>query len=253
MQVISFINQKGGVGKTTSTLNVAAGLQKLGKKVLLVDLDHQANLTYSLGVEADDLEKTIYNVFKDQTPLSEIILEVKGFHLIPSSIDLSGIDLELAATPGRENFLKRSISKLNSGQFDFLLVDCPPSLGLLLFNALVATDSIIIPAQSQFLALKGMKKLLDTIELVKDRLGVQPKILGILGTLYRKQTTLGKNVIQTLQDHFGDLVFETIIRENVALAEAPSYGQDIFTYKPDSPGSADYLKLSKEILERSEK
>lgn len=242
------MNQKGGVGKTTSTVNIGAGLNKLGKKVLLIDLDPQANLTYSLGIQGHDLRKTIYELLKGQISTSDVIVEKNGLQVIPASLDLSGAEIELSGMAGREFLLRESLTKLSD--LDYVLLDCPPSLGLLTLNSLVAADEVYIPVQSEFLALQGMSKLLQTVEIVQKRLNPSLEITGIIGTRYDSRKTLNKEVVQKIQSYFGAKLFKTLIRDNVALAEAPSHGQDIFAYKSDSNGAEDYLKLCKEILKR---
>jgi chromosome partitioning protein len=248
MKTIALLNQKGGVGKTTSTVNIGAGLCKLGKKVLLIDLDPQANLTYSLGIQGHDLRKTIYELLKGQVDITDVIVEKDGLKVIPSSLDLSGAEIELSGTAGREFLLRESLSKLNN--LDYILLDCPPSLSLLTLNSLVASNEVYIPVQTEFLALQGMSKLLQTVEIVKKRLNTGLEITGIIGTRYDSRKTLNKEVVQKVQSYFGAKLFKTLIRDNVSLAEAPSFGQDIFAYKPDSNGAEDYLKLCKEILKR---
>ncbi len=242
------MNQKGGVGKTTSTVNIGAGLNKLGKRVLLIDLDPQANLTYSLGIQGHDLRKTIYELLKGQISTSDVIVEKNGLQVIPASLDLSGAEIELSGMAGREFLLRESLTKLSD--LDYVLLDCPPSLGLLTLNSLVAADEVYIPVQSEFLALQGMSKLLQTVEIVQKRLNPSLEITGIIGTRYDSRKTLNKEVVQKIQSYFGAKLFKTLIRDNVALAEAPSHGQDIFAYKSDSNGAEDYLKLCKEILKR---
>jgi chromosome partitioning protein len=248
MKIIALMNQKGGVGKTTSTVNIGAGLNKLGKKVLLIDLDPQANLTYSLGIQGHDLRKTIYELLKGQISTSDVIVEKNGLQVIPASLDLSGAEIELSGMAGREFLLRESLTKLSD--LDYVLLDCPPSLGLLTLNSLVAADEVYIPVQSEFLALQGMSKLLQTVEIVQKRLNPSLEITGIIGTRYDSRKTLNKEVVQKIQSYFGAKLFKTLIRDNVALAEAPSHGQDIFAYKSDSNGAEDYLKLCKEILKR---
>jgi chromosome partitioning protein len=248
MKIIALMNQKGGVGKTTSTVNIGAGLNKLGKRVLLIDLDPQANLTYSLGIQGHDLRKTIYELLKGQISTSDVIVEKNGLQVIPASLDLSGAEIELSGMAGREFLLRESLTKLSD--LDYVLLDCPPSLGLLTLNSLVAADEVYIPVQSEFLALQGMSKLLQTVEIVQKRLNPSLEITGIIGTRYDSRKTLNKEVVQKIQSYFGAKLFKTLIRDNVALAEAPSHGQDIFAYKSDSNGAEDYLKLCKEILKR---
>jgi chromosome partitioning protein len=250
MRIIALANQKGGVGKTTSTMNIGAGLNKLGKKVLLVDLDPQAHLTYSLGIEAHELDKTVYELLKGETTLEEVLIyRGEGLKLIPSTLDLAGAEIELSGIAGREFLLKEALDGLRG--FDYVLIDCPPSLGLLTLNALTTTQEVYIPLQTEFLALQGLSKLLETIEVVKKRLNRKLEITGIIGTRYDGRKLLNRGVIDKIEGYLGDKLFKTLIRENISLAEAPSYGQTIYEYKPDSHGAEDYLNLCKEIIERS--
>lgn len=246
-RIIALVNQKGGVGKTTSTKNIGAGLTALGKKVLVIDLDPQANLTYSLGVSAHDTNNTIYEVLKGEIRVKDaIIVKDNGLHILPSSINLSGAEIELSGTAGRELLLKEALSDLK-GQYDYILLDCPPSLGLLTLNALTTAREIFIPLQAEFLALQGMSKLIETIEVIKKRLNPELKVTGIIGTLYDSRKRLNREVIDKIKGYFGDKLFKTMIRDNISLAEAPSFGQDIFTYREDSKGAEDYKNLCKEI------
>jgi len=252
-RVIALVNQKGGVGKTTSTKNIGAGLTTLGKKVLVIDLDPQANLTYSLGVSSHELQKTIYEVLRGDIKASEAVIKKdNGLSILPASITLSGAEIELSGTAGREFLLKEALSEI-IGEYDFILLDCPPSLGLLTLNALTTATEVFIPLQTEFLALQGMSKLLETVNIIQKRLNDKLEITGIIGTLYDSRKKLNKEVIDKITEHFGDKLFKSLIRDNISLAEAPSYGQDIFTYKADSKGAEDYTELCKEILERGTK
>jgi len=246
--IIALCNQKGGVGKTTCTLNIGAALHQLGKSVLLIDLDPQAHLTYCLGIAAHELDKTIYDVFTKGAPLSEVVIDKNGLRVIPSTLDLAGVEMELAGVPGREFLLKEFLDRHNT--FDYILLDCPPSLGLLTLNALTAVREIYIPLQTEFLALKGMSKLLDTIEAVKKRLNKELAITGIIATRFDARKKLNKGIVDTITERFGKKRFKTLIRENISLAEAPGYGQTIFEYAPKSHGAEDFLALSKEIIKR---
>ena len=248
MRIIAIANQKGGVGKTTSTINIGAGLNQLGKKVLLIDLDPQAHLTYSTGIAAHELTRTIYQVLKGEATVEDIILDRNGVKLIPSTLDLSGAEIELSGMPGREFLLNEGINRPKG--FDFILIDCPPSLGLLTLNAFTTSKEIYIPLQMEFLALQGMGKLLQTVEVVKKRLNKDLAITGVIGTRFDGRKTLNREVEEKIKAHFGDKVFKTFIRENISLAEAPSFGKTIFEYKPDSHGAEDYLALCREIIER---
>lgn len=246
MKTIAFTNQKGGVGKTTSTINVGAGLCLQGKKVLLVDLDPQANLTYSLRMNSQRLDTTIYDVLKGGADPNEAIINHNGFDILPSSIDLSGAEMEFANEPARETLLKNTLAKLSKG-YDYILIDCPPNLGLLTLNAFTAVREVFIVLQSEYLALHGLSKLMDVIKVVKDRLNADIEISGIICTLFDGRKNLNKEVVSHIKDYFGEKVFETIIRDNVALAEAPSHHKTIFEYDPESHGAKDYMSLAKEI------
>lgn len=246
MKTIAFTNQKGGVGKTTSTINVGAGLCLQGKKVLMVDLDPQANLTYSLRMNSQRIDNTVYDVLKGRINPDEAIISHNGFDILPSSIDLSGAEMEFANEPARETLLKNNLQKLGKG-YDYILVDCPPNLGLLTLNAFTAVKEIFIVLQSEYLALHGLSKLMDVIRVVKERLNPDIKISGIICTLFDGRKNLNREVVDHIQDYFGEKVFNTIIRDNVALAEAPSHHKTIFEYDSESHGAKDYLALSKEI------
>ena len=248
MHTIAIANQKGGTGKTTSTINLGAGLTNLKQKVLLVDIDPQAHLTYSLGIKAHELQKTVYNVLKREAATRDVILDRGRLKVMPSTLDLSGAELELSNVAGREFLLKEALNGLDG--FDFILIDCPPSLGLLTLNAFTATHEVYVPLQTEFLALQGMSKLMETIEVVKKRLNRKLNVTGIIGTRFDARKNLNKEVVAKIREHFGTKLFKTLIRENISLAEAPSYGQSIFDYKPTSYGAEDYLNLSKEILRR---
>ncbi len=248
MPTIAVINQKGGVGKTTTVANLGAGLARLKKRVLLVDLDPQAHLTCSLGLNTHELDRSIYEVLKGKASLEESFVEHDGIHLLPSSLALSGAEVEFAVEAGREFLLKESLTSIE--QYDFVLLDCPPSLGLLSLNALTAADEVFIALQTEFLALQGLSKLLETIEKIKQRLNPALEITGIIATRYDGRKVLNQEVAGKIQEHFGSKVFKTFIRDNISLAEAPSFGKNIFEYKPGSRGALDYMALSREILER---
>lgn len=251
MKIIALANQKGGVAKTTSAINIGAGLTKLGKKVLVIDLDPQAHLTYSLGIEAHQLEKTVYELLKGECKLAEVIRERGELKVIPSNLNLSGAEIELSGMAGREFLLKEALDGVNDR--DYVLIDCPPSLGLLTLNALTACHEVYIPLQTEFLALQGMSKLIQTVEVVQKRLNRQLRITGIIATRYDHRKKLNREVVEKIKEYFGEeKLFKTIIRDNVSLAEAPSFGQTILEYKPESYGAMDYLNLCKEIVERSQ-
>lgn len=246
MKTIAFTNQKGGVGKTTSTINVGAGLCLQGKKVLMIDLDPQANLTYSLRMNSQRINNTIYDVLKGRISPDEAIISHNGFDILPSSIDMSGAEMEFANEPARETLLKNNLKKLGKG-YDYILVDCPPNLGLLTLNAFTAVNEIFIVLQSEYLALHGLSKLMDVIRVVKERLNPDITISGIICTLFDVRKNLNREVVDHIKDYFGEKVFNTIIRDNIALAEAPSHHKTIFEYDSESYGAQDYMALSKEI------
>ena len=246
MRKIAFTNQKGGVGKTTSTINTGAGLSKLGYRVLLIDMDPQANLTYSLKTHSDKLNKNIYHVLKGTSEVSDIVIKHDEFDILPASIELSGADMELVNEPARENLLKDALREVE-GSYDFVLLDCPPNLGLLTLNAFTASDELIIVLQSEYLALHGLSKLMDLIKIVQKRLNPDLKVEGIVCTLYDKRKNLNREVVGHIRDYFGKKVFDTVIRDNIALAEAPSHHKTIFEYDGESYGAKDYMMLAKEI------
>jgi chromosome partitioning protein len=249
MRRIAFINQKGGVGKTTSTINVGAGLANLRKRVLLIDLDPQAHLTYSLGIQANELQKSVYNVLKGEVSAGDVVTSIRtGLDVLGANLDLSGADIEFSRTTGGEFLLREALAGVRG--YDFVLVDCPPSLGFLTVNALAAVDEVFIPVQTEFLALRGLAKLEDVIEVVRQRLNRKLVIGGIIKTRFDARRTLNRDVVDELDRHFPGKVFKTAIRENVALAEAPSYGEDIFNYRKRCHGAEDYAALCREILKR---
>jgi len=260
-EVLAVINQKGGVGKTTTVANLSFGLANLGKKVLAIDLDPQSNLTAHLGcfnyedISLEDLDSlsppTIYEVFKGQKTLEEVICKVKNFDLVRSSLLLAAADLEFSGFVGRELLLSRSLQNVKDS-YDIVIIDCPPNLGLLSLNALVASTDVIIPVQSEFLSLFGVRQLLDTIEQVRKIYNPNLKLRGVLVTMFDKRKKLSKAVLETIQNYFGELVFSTIIHENVTLAEAPSKGSCIFEYAPKSQGAEDYLQLCMELINAKE-
>jgi chromosome partitioning protein len=246
-KVISISNHKGGVGKTTSAINIGAGLNILKKKVLLIDLDPQANLSQSLGLINEPIN--IYGALRGEYKLQPIEIR-KGLDVIPSTLDLSGAEVELSSEPGREYILKELIEPLRAS-YDFIIIDSPPSLGLLTINSFTASDEILIPLQAQYLALQGLAKLVEVVDKIKQRLNKGLKVGGVFITQYDSRKVLNRDVVETIQAHFKDEVFKTKIRDNIALAEAPSQGLDIFRYNIKSNGAEDYLALSKEVIKRS--
>jgi chromosome partitioning protein len=256
---ISVVNQKGGVGKTTTTVNLGAALAELGKKVLLIDIDAQSNLTTHLGLggqeDPSDLnerpvgpEWSIYDVLKGTKRIQDVLVHrSENLDVVPSSLLLSAADLELGGVVGRELLLKRAVEKIKD-QYDIVLIDCPPTLGLLSLNALAAVDKVIVPVQSEYLALHGVRQLLDTIDQVRNVYNQALIVGGVLICLHDSRKRLARAVADTIRAYFGQLVFTTVIRENVALAEAPAQGQSIFEYMPKSPGAEDYKALAEEVL-----
>jgi chromosome partitioning protein len=245
-KVISISNHKGGVGKTTSAINLGAGLSRLGKRVLLIDLDPQANLSQSLGLV--DQERTIYGALRGEYKLQPIEV-IAGLDLIPSTLDLSGAEIEMSGEAGREYILKELVDPIR-GSYDYVLIDSPPSLGLLTINAFTASDRVFIPLQAQYLALQGLTKLLEVIDKITKRLNKELRVGGVFITQYDGRKVLNRDVVATIGAHFQDQLFKTMVRDNIALAEAPSQGLDIFRYNPKSYGAEDYLSLSQEVINR---
>lgn len=241
---IAISNHKGGVGKTTSTVNIGAGLANHKKKVLLVDLDAQANLSQCFGIV--NPEKTIYGSLRGAYPLTPY--EVKpNLHIVPSCLDLAGIELEIGSKIGREKILAKLLAPIEK-DYDYILFDCPPSLGLIIVNAFAAADKVYIPLQAQFLALHGLDKLFEVMNMVKDDINPNIDITGVFITQFDKRKVLNRDILESVREHFKQKVFKTIIRDNVSLAEAPASSQDIFAYAPDSLGAQDYNSLVKEII-----
>ncbi len=245
--IISLLNHKGGVGKTTSAINIGAGLVELGKKVLLIDLDPQANLTVALGVPRQ--RTTIYEAIRGESELHPYTVK-PNLDVVMSTLDLSGAEMELINEAGRE-FILRELFEPVKEDYDYIIIDCPPSLGLLTLNALTSSDYVYIPLQTEFLALQGLAKIKQVIDKVKFRLNKKLQIGGVIATMYDSRKVLNRDVVETIKKYFGDKVFDTLIRDNVALAEAPAQRKDIFEYSPNSAGAEDYLSLCREILERT--
>ncbi len=250
MRTISLVNQKGGVGKTTCTINIGSALARMGKRVLLIDLDPQSSMTIALG--AKGASPTVYDVLRGNCAVSDALLVHGKYVLLPSSIDLSAAEQELAPVAGRECVLREALEADGiTGAYDYLLIDCPPSLSLLTLNALVASEEVFIALQTEYLALEGMTQLLATIDLVKKRLNPNLSVSGIIATQYDARKGLHNEVVSTITEAFPDKLFKTFIRSNIALAEATSYGLDIFEYKPKCNGAVDFTALAAEIAEQA--
>ncbi len=253
-KIIAIANQKGGVGKTTTSINLAASLGVLENKILLIDADPQANATSGLGIDPQSVENSVYECIIGESTLEEAIMETDSPNvwLLPSHLDLVGAEIEFVNQPNREYILKTTLEKIRH-RYDYILIDCSPSLGLITINALTAADSVIVPVQCEFFALEGLGKLLNTIKIVQSRMNPQLTIEGILLTMYDPRLRLSNQVVQEVKHHFKDLVFSSIIQRNTRLGEAPSYGQSIIMYDIQSRGAQHYINLAKEIIRKNRK
>jgi chromosome partitioning protein len=248
-KIIAIANQKGGVGKTTTSVNLGAGLAAIGKKVLLIDIDPQGNTTSGVGINKADVANCIYDVLINEVHPKDAIehTEIENLHIIPATIQLAGAEIELVPTISREVRLKKSLQPIRN-LYDYILIDCPPSLGILTINSLTAADSVLIPIQCEYYALEGLSQLLNTVRLVQKHLNTSLQIEGVLLTMFDARTNLGIQVIEEVKKYFQQKVYKTVIPRNVRLSEAPSHGQSIITYDPRSKGAEVYLELAKEVV-----
>ncbi len=251
-KIIAIANQKGGVGKTTTAINLAASLASLDKKVLLIDADPQANSTSGYGIDPRSIQNSIYECLAEGASIADSIVDtcVDNLKLVGSRIDLAGAEIELISKPNRERVLQDALAGVKD-LYDFILIDCSPSLGLITVNALTAADSVIIPVQAEYFALEGISQLLNTIRIIKSRLRPQLEIEGFLLTMYDARLKLANRIYEELQGHFGKMVFETVIPRNIRLSESPSHGLPVILYDPDSRGAIAYVELAKELIKRN--
>ena len=248
-KIIAVANQKGGVGKTTTSVNLSAAFAEMGKKVLLIDCDPQGNATSGLGIEKDGLELSIYDALINDTPMEEIILQTQfGLDMVPSVMDLAGAEVELVNLDDKQDRLKKAV-ELIKDKYDYILIDCPPSLGHVTLNALTAADSVLLPLQCEFYALEGLSQLLSTVQLVQEQLNGDLRIEGLVLTMYDSRTNLAEQVVEEVKTHFPDMVYATKIPRNVRLSEAPSFGKPIFAYASSSKGAQAYMSLAEEVIE----
>ena len=251
-KIIALANQKGGVGKTTTTINLAASLATLEKSVLVIDADPQANASSGLGVDIKEVDCSIYECIIDHADVRDAIYttDINGPDIIPSHINLVGAEIEMLNLPNRENVIKNMLATIRD-EYDFILIDCSPSLGLITVNALTAADSVVIPVQCEYFALEGISKLLNTIKIIKSRLNPQLEIEGFLLTMYDSRLRLANQIYDEVKRHFQELVFKTVIQRNVKLSESPSHGLPVILYDADSTGSKNHLALAKEIINKN--
>lgn len=249
VKVIAIANQKGGVGKTTTSVNLSACLASLGKRVLLVDIDPQGNATSGFGIDKSKIKKSMYNVLVDDIPAQEVIEKttVENLKILPATIQLAGAEIELVSVMSRETKLKRTIDQIKY-DYDYVLIDCPPSLGLLTINSLTAANSVLVPIQCEFYALEGLSQLMNTVALVQKNLNPILELEGVVLTMFDSRTNLSIQVVDEVKNHFNNKVYRTMIPRNVRLSEAPSHGQSIIQYDPKSKGAEMYLELAREVI-----
>ena len=250
-RTIAIANQKGGVGKTTTAINLSACLAEKGKKVLAVDMDPQGNMTSGLGVDKDSVENTIYNLIIGEAKMEEVLIKdvLEHLDIIPTNIDLSGPEIELLDVEEKEYIVRNEIDKIKDN-YDFIIIDCPPSLSMLTINAMTTADSVLVPIQCEYYALEGLSQLIHTVELVRDRLNPKLTIEGVVFTMYDARTNLSLQVVENVKDNLEQTIYKTIIPRNIRLAEAPSYGIPINKYDPKSAGAESYLRLADEVIDK---
>ena len=252
-RIIAIANQKGGVGKTTTAINLSASLASLGKKVLAIDMDPQGNMSSGLGVDKNEVEKTVYDLIIGNIGIEECIYEevIENLDVLPSNIDLSAAEIELIGVDNKEYILRDEVNKVKE-KYDFIIIDCPPALSMLTINAMTTSDSVLVPIQCEYYALEGLSQLIHTIELVKERLNPELEIEGVVFTMYDARTNLSLQVVENVKDNLNQNIYKTIIPRNVRLAEAPSYGMPINLYDPKSKGTESYLLLAEEVINKGE-
>lgn len=252
-RIIAIANQKGGVGKTTTAINLSASLASLGKKVLAIDMDPQGNMSSGLGVDKNEVEKTVYNLIIGNIGIEECIYEevIENLDVLPSNIDLSAAEIELIGVDNKEYILRDEVNKVKE-KYDFIIIDCPPALSMLTINAMTTSDSVLVPIQCEYYALEGLSQLIHTIELVQERLNPELEIEGVVFTMYDARTNLSLQVVENVKDNLNQNIYKTIIPRNVRLAEAPSYGMPINLYDPKSKGTESYLLLAEEVINKGE-
>ena len=252
-RIIAIANQKGGVGKTTTAINLSASLASLGKKVLAIDMDPQGNMSSGLGVDKNEVEKTVYDLIIGNIGIEECICEevIENLDVLPSNIDLSAAEIELIGVDNKEYILRDKVNKVKE-KYDFIIIDCPPALSMLTINAMTTSDSVLVPIQCEYYALEGLSQLIHTIELVQERLNPELEIEGVVFTMYDARTNLSLQVVENVKDNLNQNIYKTIIPRNVRLAEAPSYGMPINLYDPKSKGTESYLLLAEEVINKGE-
>lgn len=252
-RIIAIANQKGGVGKTTTAINLSASLASLGKKVLVIDMDPQGNMSSGLGVDKNEVEKTVYDLIIGNIGIEECIYEevIENLDVLPSNIDLSAAEIELIGVDNKEYILRDEVNKVKE-KYDFIIIDCPPALSMLTINAMTTSDSVLVPIQCEYYALEGLSQLIHTIELVQERLNPELEIEGVVFTMYDARTNLSLQVVENVKDNLNQNIYKTIIPRNVRLAEAPSYGMPINLYDPKSKGTESYLLLAEEVINKGE-